>query len=844
MRQTLNSRQRRCFSAIILLTSIFHLIAAQPVYAQSFNYQINAVGPDNAYSGYNVYFELQPIVLSGSMPTDLYQYSSVTLSNLNVAFDVDCSSGLCSKNASGQFQTYRNDASILRVAIPAGLAPGQYSVNVVMSNGGTQRSVMLPLRVQSPPAPLPSPVLGSIPIPGLAKWESTLSQLGAKWCGPATVYSYTDYQQIWYYDGARVYFQMADYTGDRSWEACAFNVARQYRDYVVANGGRIMGSNVFTAGLRMAYERSGDASYKQAAVSQSKNGTSALFSFSVRDGLIRETAYIVNAYVDAEKLGEPRHPNLSRDVDYLIGHYDAIFLAGDYSIHQTVYDALAAEALINYYELTKDPRIPAIIKTMLDWTWDYGWNKSTYQLLYNPEPFGPKCAVLCQAYATDMVNLTAPAFAWYWKVSGNPVYQQRGDEMFQHALDTDISYSGKVFSQNFRWSYDYVRWRKAATNCTYSVTPESAWTASAGGASSLQVTTQPGCSWTASSSAPWAVVTSGSNGNSSGSVNISVTANGSPTARSATLNAAGTIVTLRQDGAAAVAVSVGLAPPAVVESGALRRYNKVMLSGPAPASGALVALSSSDASRATVPATVTVPAGATFAYFDLRAGAVGASVPVTITASYGGSSGSASVTIRQAAISSILLASSSMSGGTTLAGNRVNLDGIAPAGGTAVTLRSSNTTIATALATITVPAGANYADFSITGVAAGSVTITASENVGWTGASTTLSVTPPAPVSTVRVSLIRTGPLVSSGAVLRWNIVTLTAPAPAGGALVTLASSNPAAASVPATLAIPAGVKTGFFNVQAGVVNSPTAVTITAAYGGESVSAAITVQPR
>ena len=31
--------------------------------------------------------------------------------------------------------------------------------------------------------------------------------------------------------------------------------------------------------------------------------------------------------------------------------------------------------------------------------------------------------------------------------------------MFAHALDTPIDYDAKIFNQNYRWSFDYVRWR-------------------------------------------------------------------------------------------------------------------------------------------------------------------------------------------------------------------------------------------------------------------------------------------------------------------------------------------------------------------------------------------------
>ncbi|MCL4852132.1 MAG: hypothetical protein KJZ78_12225 [Bryobacteraceae bacterium] len=53
-----------------------------------------------------------------------------------------------------------------------------------------------------------------------------------------------------------------------------------------------------------------------------------------------------------------------------------------------------------------------------------------------------------------------PAFGWYYSVTQDPLYRDRGDEIWSHALDDDISYSGKIFSQNYRWSFDYIRWRR------------------------------------------------------------------------------------------------------------------------------------------------------------------------------------------------------------------------------------------------------------------------------------------------------------------------------------------------------------------------------------------------
>jgi uncharacterized protein (TIGR03437 family) len=74
----------------------------------------------------------------------------------------------------------------------------------------------------------------------------------------------------------------------------------------------------------------------------------------------------------------------------------------------------------------------------------------------------------------------------------------------------------------------------------------------------------------------------------------------------------------------------------------------VVLSEPAPAGGAVVALSSSS-SAATVPATVTVRADDTSANFTISTGAASSNQTATITATYVGSIAQATLTVTQAA---------------------------------------------------------------------------------------------------------------------------------------------------------------------------------------------------
>jgi hypothetical protein len=71
--------------------------------------------------------------------------------------------------------------------------------------------------------------------------------------------------------------------------------------------------------------------------------------------------------------------------------------------------------------------------------------------------------------------------------------------------------------------------------------------------------------------------------------------------------------------------------------------------------------------------------------------------------------------------------------------------------------------------------------------------------------------------------------------------VTLANPAPDGGALVVLTSSNTSAARVPATVTVAAGSRSLTFLVDTSTVTVSTPVTLTASYGGTTMSAALTV---
>ncbi len=96
--------------------------------------------------------------------------------------------------------------------------------------------------------------------------------------------------------------------------------------------------------------------------------------------------------------------------------------------------------------------------------------------------------------------------------------------------------------------FGYYTIRYKGTACSYLVTPSSQSFTSSGGSGSVDVWTQSGCSWSASSNVGW-MTTSSSGTGESGSASFSVQANTGAKARTGTLTIAGRTHTVTQAGA-------------------------------------------------------------------------------------------------------------------------------------------------------------------------------------------------------------------------------------------------------------------------------------------------------
>jgi acid phosphatase len=289
------------------------------------------------------------------------------------------------------------------------------------------------------------------------------------------------------------------------------------------------------------------------------------------------------------------------------------------------------------------------------------------------------------------------------------------------------------------------------------------------------------------------------------------------------------------------ASSLSLTPASVV--GGNPSQGTVTLTGAAPPGGAVVTLSSNNTAVATVPASMTVAAGAISGNFTITTLAVSASTTVTISTSYGGTTPTASLTVNPPplVLSSLSLNPTSVIGGGTSQGT-ATLTSAASAGGAVVQLSSGNTTVATVPASASVAAGATSATFTVnTNPVSTSTVVTISGTYGGTTRTVSLTVSPGSPPPTMSAVTLANTSL--TGGNTTQGTVALTGAAPSGGAVVTLSSSNTAAATVPVSVTVAAGATSATFTVSTAPVGSSANATISGTYGGASRTASLSVLP-
>jgi len=353
-------------------------------------------------------------------------------------------------------------------------------------------------------------------LPLLDEWESNMLTEGERWgqyitnLDPAPG-TYNE-QNMTYYDGQRVFYQIADYTGQQEpWSTYAQEAERVYLNYLENRTGyygynySVPGYRRFPHGFYMDWLRTADAG---AAISIVKIRDNPAYSNPERAGranewywsnLSREVAYALNGHVIAERAGNAR--NNERVPLYLamaLNHIDewvtGVRANPNVDVHRFApfMAGLTAEALIGYYEWeveqgnNPDNTIPEALKSLAD----YLWTGTVYDGVNQGEPMwvadiggtsyprndqggtgygafryedrqNPISAIDGTELLSPGLNmLIAPLYAWLFNHYADVTYIEQGDLIWEGGVAlSDVGWNTKIFNQNYRWSFDYVKWR-------------------------------------------------------------------------------------------------------------------------------------------------------------------------------------------------------------------------------------------------------------------------------------------------------------------------------------------------------------------------------------------------
>jgi hypothetical protein len=273
--------------------------------------------------------------------------------------------------------------------------------------------------------------------------------------------------------------------------------------------------------------------------------------------------------------------------------------------------------------------------------------------------------------------------------------------------------------------------------------------------------------------------------------------------------------------------------PDFVYGGSENATGLIQLSAPAPIGGLTFTLSSSDSTKLTVPQSVRVNAGETTATFNTTSARVNDDVRLFVTAARpSGITAQDDLWVLAPALRRLVMNPNVVSGGQSSVGT-VELFAPAPAGGVTVTLQSSSGA-ATVPGSVFIPANLSSVSFTATTVPVSEdrvATITGTFRAS--SASATLT------IRTARLIGLDLNPRDLPGGAISVATVTLDQPAPAGGIVVNLSSSNSSLVTLPSTVTIPGGARNATFQIQTQRVSRDSSVEIYAQVAGQQRLSAV-----
>ena len=359
----------------------------------------------------------------------------------------------------------------------------------------------------------PPPTTSEVPpIPDLDLWFSNWQNFGQKYyCSKEQIEANgiietgANTYSAWYYDGMWGAYKLSDRvsspTEKAKWALCATYFRKPYRDdYVLKNNGAIPGWRIFPRGLYEDYLRTGDEKSKEALILMAKNAAYAYRNVEPTASVwnaaySREVAYNIDSYLLAKKLA-PSDPAFQKDdpyIDVALSHLDQWTAWLSNSPRTTTCDCgsdgmqpfmvgLTIKSLYYLYlEIANSPRavdqaiiskIKDKVPRILDLMWEEAWGEN------HPEESGGAQAFYYGSNTRnyqgkeDLNLLIAPAYAFAWRLTGEDRFRIRADKIFSAGVrKANLGYMGKIFSQNYFFSDQYVDLRKISVPPTSAPPP-------------------------------------------------------------------------------------------------------------------------------------------------------------------------------------------------------------------------------------------------------------------------------------------------------------------------------------------------------------------------------------
>ncbi|MBZ5632298.1 MAG: Ig domain-containing protein, partial [Acidobacteriia bacterium] len=425
------------------------------VSAQIQDFAIDTSGPHHVVQGHYMFFNATGRILAGTEESGTVPSVSGLPPGATAEF-VNMLRFCCSTTL------YSITGNIpIKISTSSSTPAGTYPVQVILrTREGVQRSSTYTIYVDPVPSLIQKPGTyfpPDTPLASLAKWKSNMVTYGRKHCTAANAGQYSMYT-VGYYDGTRIYYQIADLTGDSSFNACADLVYGSYSKYVNDNKGAIPGYQEFPHGIAMRFQRTGDVAARQTLTALRTGGAYSNWPnvASIIDwGRSREVSYAIETNLVDRSLGGVPNPYFQDLIEALFGQFDQWFVSKSATYVQPFMVALAAEALIQYWDVTHDPRVPPTLQMAADQVWAQSWDPSSKLLRYWEEDG-------TFALYSDLNLLLAPMYGWVYQRTGAQIYRDQGDQLFNAGVAGAWLDGGKQFSQNYRWSQKYVDWRTLA----------------------------------------------------------------------------------------------------------------------------------------------------------------------------------------------------------------------------------------------------------------------------------------------------------------------------------------------------------------------------------------------